>query len=82
VTNADEGASHKEPETPDRSDLPGLAAFAVMGTTIATCVGVGVGLGIWADHTWGTAPAGLLIGIVLGTVAAVVSVVKQVRRFL
>ena len=37
---------------------------------------------IWADHAWGTAPAGLLIGIVLGTVAAVVSVVKQVRRFL
>jgi len=53
-----------------------------MGTTIATCVGVGVGLGIWADHAWGTAPAGLLIGIVLGTVAAVVSVVQQVRRFL
>jgi F0F1-type ATP synthase assembly protein I len=74
--------SSEEPETPDRSELPGLAAFAVMGTTIATCVGVGVGLGIWADHAWGTAPAGLLIGIVLGTVAAVVSVVQQVRRFL
>ncbi len=53
-----------------------------MGTTIAACVGVGVGLGLWADSTWGTAPAGLLIGIVLGTVAAVVSVVQQVRRFL
>jgi F0F1-type ATP synthase assembly protein I len=53
-----------------------------MGSTIATCVGVGVVLGLWADHAWGTAPAGLLIGIVLGTVAAVVSVVKQVRRFL
>jgi F0F1-type ATP synthase assembly protein I len=59
-----------------------LAAFAVMGTTIATCVGIGVGLGIWADNTWHTAPAGLLIGIVLGTVAAVVSVVQQVRRYL
>ena len=53
-----------------------------MGTTIAACVAVGVGLGIWADSTWGTSPAGLLIGIVLGTVAAVVSVVQQVRRFL
>jgi F0F1-type ATP synthase assembly protein I len=54
----------------------------MMGTTIATCVGVGVVLGLWADHEWGTAPAGLLIGVVLGTVAAVLSVVKQIRRFL
>lgn len=82
MSDADDDSSKEEPETPDRSDLPGVAAFAVMGTTIATCVGVGVALGIWADHAWGTAPAGLLIGIVLGTVAAVVSVVKQVRRFL
>ena len=72
----------REKESPDGSDLPGLAAFAVMGTTIATCVGVGVLLGLWVDKLWGTAPAGLLIGVVLGTVAAVLSVVKQIRRFL
>ena len=59
-----------------------MAAFAVMGSTIATCVAIGVGLGIWADRTWHFAPAGLLTGIVLGTVAAVVSVVQQVRRYL
>ena len=53
-----------------------------MGSTIAGCVGAGVALGLWADHVWHTAPAGLLIGIVLGTVAAVVSVVQQVRRYL
>ncbi|MBW4029285.1 MAG: AtpZ/AtpI family protein [Acidobacteria bacterium] len=73
---------HEQPESPDGSRLPGLAAFAAMGSTIAACVAVGVGLGIWADDTWHTAPAGLLIGIVLGTVAAVVSVVQQVRRYL
>lgn len=77
-----EPAPPERPDSPDDSGLPGLAAFAVMGTTIATCVAVGVGLGIWADSTWHTAPAGLLIGIVLGTVAAVVSVVQQVRRYL
>ena len=82
--SGDDAGAHtpEEPVSPDDKGLPGLAAFAVMGTTIATCVALGVGIGIWADHTWHTAPAGLLIGIVLGTVAAVVSVVQQVRRFL
>lgn len=69
-------------KTPDDSDLPGLAAFAVMGMTSAVCVAVGVVLGIWMDHVTHVAPAGLLIGIVLGTVAAVASVITQVRRFL
>ena len=64
------------------SDLPGVGAFAMMGSTIATCEAVGVVLGLWADRSWGTAPVFLVIGIVLGTVAAVVSVVQQVRRFL
>ena len=63
-------------------DLPGLAAFAAMGSTAAILIAVGVVLGIWFDTSFGTAPGGLIIGIVLGTVAAVVSVVKQVRRFL
>jgi len=53
-----------------------------MGTTVAIIIAVFVVLGIWADRAWTTAPWGLLIGITLGTVAAVVSVVKQVRRFL
>jgi hypothetical protein len=64
------------------TDLPGVAAFLTMGMTAAIIIAVGVVLGLWADHAWGTAPWGLLIGITLGTVAAVVSVVKQVRRFL
>ncbi len=71
-----------DPKSPDESQFLSVGAFAVLGTTIASCLAVGVGLGLWADSTWGTSPAGLLIGIVLGTVAAVVSVVQQVRRFL
>jgi F0F1-type ATP synthase assembly protein I len=83
-----EPESAREPATPpeqdnDRvKDLPGAMALLTMGTTIALILAVFVVLGIWADHAWGTAPWGLLIGIALGTVAAVVSVVKQVRRFL
>ena len=63
-------------------DLPGLAAFAAMGMTIAIIEALGVVLGLWVDRTLDTAPGGLIIGIVLATVVAVVSVVKQVRRFL
>ena len=63
-------------------DLPGAMALLAMGMTVALILAVFVVLGIWADRAWGTAPWGLLIGIALGTVAAVVSVVKQVRRFL
>ncbi len=75
------------PITPEQgkrpvTDLPGIAAFAAMGSTVAILVALGVVLGLWADRAWGTAPWGLIIGIALGTVAAVVSVVKQIRRFL
>ncbi len=74
-------------EEPDRfhqptRDLPGVAVFATMGMTIALCEGGGVALGLWIDHAWNIAPGGLLFGVVLGTVVAVLSVVKQVRRFL
>jgi len=71
-----------QPERSGISDLPGAVAFAAMGTTIAVCVAVGVLLGIWADRAWGGSPIWLIIGLVLGAVAAVASVVQQVRRFL
>ena len=69
-------------QTGGAPDLPGVAAFATMGITIATCEALGVVLGLWADRSWGTAPVGLVIGIVLGSAVAVLSVVKQVRRYL
>ncbi len=63
-------------------DLPGVAVFATMGMTIALCEGAGVALGLWIDHLLSSAPGGLIFGVVLGTLVAVLSVVKQVRRFL
>ena len=80
----DEVVAHITSEQANRpvSDLPGTVAFAAMGTSVAVIIALGVVLGLWADRSWGTSPWGLLIGIALGTVAAVVSVVKQVRRFL
>ena len=74
--------SEESPAGGGGPDLPGVAAFATMGTTIAICEALGVVLGLWADRAWGTAPVGLVIGIMLGTAVAVLSVVKQVRRYL
>jgi hypothetical protein len=84
---SNDGGDHELSTPPEQDndpvkDLPGVVAFLTMGTTVAIIIAVFVVLGLWADHEWGTAPWGLLIGIALGTVAAVVSVVKQVRRFL
>jgi F0F1-type ATP synthase assembly protein I len=69
-------------EKSNLKNLPGPVAFAAMGTTLASCLAVGVLLGLYIDHLWNLAPVGLLIGIVLGAVAAVASVVKLVRRYL
>jgi F0F1-type ATP synthase assembly protein I len=84
VSDEEEGElpTSSEQGKPYVADLPGLAAFAAIGTTAAILEAIGVFLGLWADRAWGTAPWGLLIGIALATVAAVVSVVKQIRRFL
>ena len=76
------GGDHSDQGGRNVRDLPGLAAFAAVGSTIAGCLAVGVLLGLYADHLWHVAPAGLLSGIVLGTVAAVASVVQLVRRYL
>jgi hypothetical protein len=72
---------------PDRfhepvKDLPGLAGFVSLGTTIALCVAAGVVGGLYADAHWAISPWGLLGGLVLGVAIAVVSVLKLVRRWL
>lgn len=79
------GPDHSSPLDQEKrrvNNLPGVAAFAGMGTSIAGCIAVFFLIGLYVDHIWNCAPWGLLIGIVLGTVAAVASVVKLVRRYL
>ena len=62
--------------------LPGAVAFLGMGLSAAVCVAIGVVLGLWADRAWHTAPALLLVGLLLGLVAAAVLVVVQIRKYL
>jgi ATP synthase protein I len=75
------------PSQPDRAGeplkpLPGALAFVGLGTTVAGCVAVGVGIGIALDAWLGTSPVLLIVGLVLGAAAAVAAVRAQVRRYL
>jgi F0F1-type ATP synthase assembly protein I len=62
--------------------LPGAVAFLGMGLTAAVCVAVGVVLGLWADSAFHTAPALLVVGLLLGVAAAAFFVVGQIRKYL
>jgi ATP synthase protein I len=77
---------HAESEPPSGPEpvkpLPGLAAFAGMGVSIAVTVGIGVWLGILADEHFHTAPTFLLVGLAVGVTCAVISVVSLVKRYL
>jgi F0F1-type ATP synthase assembly protein I len=75
----------EEPASDDHASpppLPGVAGFLALGTTIASCVAVGVIGGIAADNAWRLAPWGLFVGLALGVTAAVMSVMKLVQRWL
>jgi F0F1-type ATP synthase assembly protein I len=75
-----------KPEGPGGPDgmkpLPGAVAFLGMGLSAAVCVALGVGLGLWADRAWHTAPALLVVGLLLGLGAATSMVVAQIRKYL
>lgn len=70
-----------EPPPPPK-DLPGAVAFAALGMTIACTIGAFVALGIWADASFGTSPLFLVLGLLLGSAAAIASTVALVRRYL
>jgi len=75
--------STPEPEEPGQvKPLPGAAAFLGMGLSAAVCVAVPLFLGVWADSAWHTAPALLVVGLVVGLAAAVFSIIGQIRKYL
>jgi F0F1-type ATP synthase assembly protein I len=67
---------------PAPRDLPGAAAFLGLGLTIACTVGGCVVLGIWADAALGTSPLCLVLGLLVGCLAATATTVALVRRYL
>ena len=72
----------KTPPSPSQVSIPQWAAFTTMGISCAVLVAIGVVLGIWADSALHTSPIFLFGGLVLGCLAAVVSAIAQIRKFL
>lgn len=60
---------------------PGLGDLLSLGTTLASCLVVGFGLGWLADLPGGTFPIFALVGLALGIVAACFSFYKIFKRY-
>jgi F0F1-type ATP synthase assembly protein I len=80
VTEPQSPVDHPGPDSV--TPLPSAVAFLGMGLSAAVCVAIGLGLGLWADDAWHTAPALLIVGLLVGLAAAACMVVGQIRKYL
>jgi len=60
--------------------LPIFAKATALGIEIASCVIVGVLLGLWADKSFNTRPLFLIIGVILGAIAGYLPVISLVKK--
>jgi F0F1-type ATP synthase assembly protein I len=58
-----------------------VAQFLTLGSTMAGSIGAGAALGFGADQVFSSAPLGLLVGLGLGIVGAIASLVTLLRRW-
>lgn len=65
----------------DRSTWRALAVGAQIGTSIVASLGLAMGGGYLLDRWLGTKPIFLLLGIVVGIVAAAYTLVDMARQF-
>jgi ATP synthase protein I len=65
---------------PDPENVRKWGELAGIGPLLVAAVLVGWALGTWADGKLGTEPWGLVIGVLLGTVAGFVQLVKLLNR--
>ena len=66
----------------DRGLTPGATAFLGLGLSIGLCLAITVGGGVLLDGWLHWSPFGLLAGLSLGVVLAVLMVVATVRKYL
>jgi F0F1-type ATP synthase assembly protein I len=60
----------------------GAVEFLTLGLTVAVTVVVGGALGYLVDRWLGTSPVFTLVGVALGITAAVLTAVRQIRKYL
>ncbi|MDE3086343.1 MAG: AtpZ/AtpI family protein [Acidobacteriota bacterium] len=79
----DEGpAATGEGDRPSGPDGPGLWSLATLGLTAGVCLAIFVGGGLWLDSVTKRSPLFVLLGVVLGVVAAVTVAYREIRPFL
>lgn len=69
-------------EHPTAEEMSVLTQFVTLGITLASTVTVGLLLGLAFDHFAHTAPAGLIGGLILGSVGAASAMVSLIRRWM
>lgn len=65
------------PGKPDRSSFPGWVRHTGVGLELAGAVAGFALLGYWVDRHYATEPWGLVVGVALGFVGGLYSLVKQ-----
>jgi ATP synthase protein I len=65
-------------QRPGPNDWSALALLGQVGLTIALSMLLGIGLGLFIDHQFNSAPVATLIGLLLGLAAGVYGVYRLV----
>ena len=55
-------------------------ALSSVGVTLAVSVGVGVYVGNWLDHRWGTEPWLTVVGLLLGSAAGFIELWRVIQE--
>ena len=69
-------------DRPPGQDGPGLWSLATLGLTAGVCLAIFVGGGLWLDSVTKRSPLFVMVGVVLGVVAAVTVAYREIRPFL
>ncbi len=58
-----------------------LLRLSTVGLVLAISVGLGAGLGLWLDERWGTGPWLTVLGVVIGSAAGFIELLREVNRY-
>ena len=64
----------------DKRSLSDALKLSVVGLTLALCIAIGTGAGIWLDDRFGTQPALTVVGFFLGVTAGFVELFKAINK--